>query len=90
MGLTRVGTRAQVDESIVGVGIARVSGFRCLIRFPPLLISSTRPRLDSFASQCANQEAIRFAELSPPPDDLFIKSSLFIKETSGFFFYEVA
>lgn len=51
MGLTRMGTRAQVDESIVGVGIARVLGFQCLICFPPLLISSTRPRLDSFASR---------------------------------------
>lgn len=48
--VARVGTRAQVGERAascvvnVGVGIARVSGFRCLTRFPPLLISSTRPR----------------------------------------------
>lgn len=83
MGLARVGTLAQVGRRAscvvgVGVGIARVSRFQCLTCFPPLLISSTRPQLLRLPR--VNQGAIRFAELSPPPN-----GSLFIKGTLGFF-----
>lgn len=49
-----------------------------LTRFPALLISSTRPRFLCFSR--VNQEAIRFTESRPSPND-----PLFIKGTSGFF-----
>lgn len=80
MGLTRVGTRAQVDENIMGVGIARV-GIPVFNMFSSSLnqLNTTSTRLDLCFS-CANQETIRFTELV-----LHLTASLFIKEHRDFF-----